>query len=128
MDFNIDKKIIKKVSNIKYKPKSTQNIINKSILNNDINNNIKWLVYDSYSCRYDSFLFIYIFCIKRLLEENNKYINDNIQIINIISNEILNANYNGVNLKIWDIIDKNKKNYEFLLYNNKDFNTIMQFF
>lgn len=63
-----------------------------------------------------------------MLEKNKKYITANIEIIDIIADDIINSTSKGANSKIWDFIDKYKKNYDFLLLNYKDFNTIMQLF
>ena len=80
-------------------------------INNSINK--KWLKYNNYNCRNDSFFFLYIFIMNDdlLNIKNNKII----KIFNIISNDILKAGIKELNEGIWNINDKYKTNYNFLL-------------
>ena len=112
---------------------------NKEILNDtiDINNNIimssrrKWLRLSSCSCRYDTFMFLYTFIIKLILEKkmDKNYSETNIMYLyNNISKEILQLNNNELNEGIWNIIDHYKENYSFLLEGYKQYYSITQLF
>lgn len=80
--------------------------------------------YNNFSCRYDSFFLIYSFIIKNSLTSNKNEINSNLEILNLISDEILTLNSYNLNNGIWDIIDKYKSNYDFLKISYKNENTI----
>ena len=95
-------------------------------LNNSIENNIKvennensefnlkrkWLKFNQYSCRYDSFIFIYTFLIRLYLIKQNLVINNSfIELYNIISEDILNMDELELNNGIWNLLNRYKKNY-----------------
>ena len=129
MDINIDKKIINtSIDNKKKIKHKNNNKISFNDLNEELNKNLNWLIYNSFSCRYDSFFFIYIFHMQNILKLNRIFFNENFEIINIIANDIINSSTKGVNSKIWEFIDRYKNNYDFLSINYKDFNTIIQLF
>lgn len=84
------------------------------------NNNIpliRWLGYKSYSCRYDSFLFLFFTTIYKIYESNNNLyksnnINDLIKLIDVICKELkLNKP-----TYIWDICNR-YKNYSLDILN-----------
>ena len=78
----------------------------KSIDNIDININRKWLKLVSFSCRYDTFMFLYTFVMKPILDkvifENNENY-DIINFYNILSLDILKLNNKELNEGIWNI-------------------------
>ena len=82
--------------------------------------------HNNFSCRYDSFFLIYSFIIKNSLTSNKNEINSNLEILNLISDEILTLNSYNLNNWIWVIIDKYKSNYDFLKISYKNENTINQ--
>ena len=52
----------------------------------ELNKKRKWLKFNRYSCRYDSFIFIYTFLIRLYFEKHNLLINKpNIELYNVIS-------------------------------------------
>ena len=90
--------------------------------------NRKWLKYYKNSCRYDYFMLIYNFVIRFIVEKNFEFINDNIILFQLLSNDIMNLNINQLYKGIWQLIDIYKNNYPFLLVNYKEYNNITQLF
>lgn len=108
--------------------KNTINISNKNNIKkteNQIYINRKWTKIKEFSCLYDSFIFIYTFCIRN---EINFKLNNNLSVIDIIQEDILKAILIQLDNGIWDIIDKYIANYNFLNINYKEYNTINQLF
>ena len=115
----INKKIKNNNSNL-YKDKSNFNIENSlNLFKEKINNKIvcssfndyidnnKQINYDSLSCRYDSFFFIYANVIyPHTLNNENK--NNNLINFNKIAEILLKANFKEKNLGFWKIIEKYK--------------------
>ena len=102
----------------------------EDIEEDNLNNiNRKWLKYNNYSCRYDAFLFIYVFIIREeILKINNNDINSILNIFNLISEDIIKASVEVLNEGIWKIIDNYKINYPFLNEYYKNEYTINQLF
>ena len=94
---------------------------------NNILSSRKWLKFNRFSCRYDTFFLIYAFVIKSYLMkikiDCNNYILD---LYNMVSQDILNLNESELNNGIWHIIDRYKHNYEFLQQEYQEYNTIRQ--
>ena len=88
--------------------KANKNIIEPALNDNELYIHINWLKFNANICRYDSFFFLYIFCIN--YELNKDDINNNILIYNIISDEILKLSSEELNKGIWVLIDKYKTN------------------
>ena len=96
-------------------------------LSNKIPQSRKWLKFNRYSCRYDTFFFIYTFAIQpKLMKDQGKSSNIFIDLYNNISNDILNLNDKDLDKGIWFIIDRYKHNYDFLNYNYQEYNTVRQ--
>ena len=118
---------------LKSEEKDNVNINNKSIneLNVNINTNRKWLKLNYYSCRYDTFMFLYTFIIKPNLQhieiENNGE-NNIINFYNIISSDILKMSNKELNEGIWKILDRYKENYHFINEGYKQYHSITQLF
>ena len=115
---------IKNVNSEKYK-------INKKNINKiKETNKRKWLSFNNFSCRYDTFTFIYTFSIKNILtfNENNIGVNEIIELYNNITNDILSLTEDELNRGIWNIIDRYKKNYQFLNQGYQEYYTIRQLF
>ena len=94
----------------------------------DSNDNIirKWLAYNNFSCRYHTFFCIYIFIIKSEINSSNN--EDNINLYNLISDDILNTTISWLKAGIWNILNRYKNNYDFLSISFKEKNTIFQLF
>ena len=76
----------------------------------EINIKRKWLQFNRYSCRYDSFIFIYTFLIRLYLEKHNLLINNQfIELYNVISEDILSMDELELNNGIWQILNRYKK-------------------
>ena len=121
-EISLDKKIIKE-----------KNIISQENLedNNIINKNRKWFKLNNFSCRYDTFMFIYTFAIKPNLEKNDCLKMDNYEIVkffNILSNDILKLNTETLGKGIWNILDNYKANYSFINDGYKQYYSIFQLF
>ena len=86
--------------NDKYKSLSNEK---EDVQENTINR--KWLKYYKNSCRYDSFMLIYNFVIRYIVEKNLDFINDDIKLFQLLSNDIMNLNINQLNKGIWPLID-----------------------
>ena len=74
------------------------------------------------------FMLIFTFFIRNIVEKNLEFINDDINLFQLLSNDIINLNINQLNRGIWSLIDIYKKNYPFLLVNHKEYNNITQLF
>ena len=76
----------------------------------EFNINRKWLKFNTYSCRYDSFIFIYTFVIRLYLEKHKLLLNNPfVELYNFISEEILNMDELELNNGIWQILNRYKK-------------------
>ena len=60
------------------------------------------------------FMLIFTFFIRNIVEKNLEFINDDIKLFQLLSNDIINLNINQLNRGIWSLIDIYKKNYSFL--------------
>ena len=70
----------------------------------------KWLKFNRYSCRYDSFIFIYTFLIRLYLEKHNLLLNTPfVELYNVISEDILSKDELELNNRIWQILNRYKK-------------------
>ena len=129
---NINKRFTLKKSNNIENNKFLNNIINnnnsKLIENNIIINNnpfitkIKWIKYNNYSCRYDSFLTLFIGCIYEFLDIFN---NNKITHFNYLLDKcklLINGDDNIVDI-IWQYFIKNK--LDVLKTSNKNGNMII---
>ena len=58
-------------------------------------------------------MLIYNFFIKYIIEKNMKFINDDIKLLQLLSNDISNLNINQSNWGIWSLIDIYKNNFRF---------------
>ena len=116
--------------------KSIEDNISSSIKSNDnididININRKWLKLVSFSCRYDTFMFLYTFVMKPILDkvifENNETY-EIINFYNILSLDILKLNNKELNEGIWNILNHYKENYPFIKAGYKQYYSITQLF
>ena len=125
---NEESMIIKKNNNeFSKKGLITQIKDNKNL----INLRRKWLKLFSYSCRYDTFMFLYTFIIKLILEKKRELINsetDSLNLYNNMSKEILQLTDKELDNGIWNIIDNYKGNNSFLHYGYKQYYSITQLF
>ena len=129
--FNLENQLPKKLNKIikidtNFQTQNNkQNIIdNKDIL---IKENIfrrNWLKFNEYSCRHDSFFFLYCFVLYPRLKD----IKDNviIKMYNLMVKEILKMDLDELNKGVWDLI-LNYKNKEFDLskYCFKEYFTVL---
>ena len=91
--------------------------------------NRKWLKFNQFSCRYDSFFLFYTFIIKLHYFKHNINLNHNIpELYDLISEEILNCDEKKLEEGIWIIIQKYVKNYPFLQNGFQEYYTINQLF
>ena len=77
----------------------------------------KWLKLDSFSCRYDTFMFLYTFIMKPLLDQvkiEHNSINNIIHFYNMLSADILKLSNKELNEGIWNILNHYKENYPFI--------------
>ena len=78
---------------------------------NDINNNIvgnlKWLITENNSCRIDSFLTNFIFCIYPFLDLNEIFQNKELSYLMTLSDKMLNGNYQKLKMDYWIYLNKN---------------------
>ena len=96
-------------------------------LKNNIVSSRKWLKFNRYSCRYDTFFLIYTFVVRLyLMNINTEFKNYIVDLYNKISEDILNLNETELNNGIWNIIDIYKYNNEFLKQEYQEYNTIRQ--
>ena len=108
VNIKFDNSIEMKNINLNNTKKTNINIENSE--KSEINIKRIWLKFNRYSCRYDSFLFIYTFLIRLYLEKHNLLLNDPfIKLYNIISEDILNMDELELNNRIWQILNRYKK-------------------
>ena len=96
------------------------NKIETDILNNN-DGNVNWLLTENNSCRIDSFLTNFIFCIYPFIDINEIYQNKELSYLMRLSEEMLKGNYQKLKMDYWlylnknglDIIDNNKGLYKF---------------
>ena len=102
--FETDSKF-KKKDNIIYNKiiSNNNNYIESNIINNE---NIIFLKYQNYSCRYDSFFLIQCYVINNYIKNKKIIVNDNLKLLYDIGEKIINLNHNELNLGFWEIINK----------------------
>ena len=84
-----------------------------------------WLKYNNYSCRHDSFFFIYSFIIYPKLKDVKD--NNIINMYNSISKEILKMDLTQLNNGIWNLILQYKNNeFDLSKYGFKQYYTVLQ--
>ena len=54
-------------------------------------------------------MLIFTFFIRNIVEKNLEFINDDIKLFQLLSNDIINLNINQLNRGIWSLIDIYKK-------------------
>ena len=131
-NINYDNSIEIKIDN-EVKKELNLNDINdkkKDLHFNYNNSSRKWLKYNQFSCRYDTFFLLYTYIIKLNFgnNHNNSKINYFVDIYNIISEDILKMNEDDLNIGIWEILKRYKKNYDFLEKGFQEYYTIKQLF
>ena len=93
------------INDDKKPPKKVINNINKSN-NIIINNDVYFLKYNLYSCRYDSFFLIQSFVINLYIDKNNiKLENESSKTIKKIGDILFNLNKDNLDKGLWEIID-----------------------
>ena len=96
---------LEKFTEKKYnKNKTAANIISKNITLTEY----KWLKYASNSCRYDTFSFIYNFCLSNFINANLDKFDNNIKSINEIMLKIFNKPDNQNRNLLWKFCINNK--------------------
>ena len=131
-NINYDNSIEIKIDN-EVKKELNLNDINdkkKDLHFNYNNSSRKWLKYNQFSCRYDTFFLLYTYIIKLNFgnNHNNSKTNYFVDIYNIISEDILKMNEDDLNIGIWEILKRYKKNYDFLEKGFQEYYTIKQLF
>ena len=124
-DNDFEKKNINKTTTLK---NNKDSIFNKD--KDNVSFKRKFLKWNTNSCRYDSFFFIYCFSIHQYIK-NDKLYNDNeiFLLIEKIADILLKANKKKLKEGIWTILEKTKINSCDLTTdknNYKAFNTILQ--
>ena len=97
----------------------------------NINKNRKWFKLNNFSCRYDTFTYIYTFAIKPILDKNSLLVKHNYEIVNFFNNlstDILKLNAENLLKGIWNILDNYKANYPFINNGYKQYYSIFQLF
>ena len=119
-------------------PQENENVISDSNDNeifdrdniDNIQKNRKWLKLHNYSCRYNVFMLLFTYTIKLYLNLDDKKKDDNIylSLFNSLTNEILNITNEELDNGVWNLLDKYKINYPFIIQGFKQYYSITQLF